>query len=279
MERRLEGRIAIITGGAGGIGAATAARYVREGARVVVADVQDDLGRRTVDSIGDGAEFVQADVSREADIERLVDDVVTRHGRLDVFYANAGVFGAVGPIAQTRTEDLDLTLAINLRGVFLCVKHAARVMIPQRSGVILATSSPGGIIGGVGPHAYSASKAGVSGLCRSAAAELREHGIRVISIVPGAIVSPMTADCLVGDPRQLDEAARIMQGDALMERTGVPDDIAGAAVFAASDDASYMTGAEMIIDAGYTHAHGNAWATKDQFVGSHALLEGGRRSE
>lgn len=275
---RFENRVAVITGAAGGIGRAAAARLLREGARVVIADVQERAGAATAAELGSNTLFVHCDVAREEDVSSLVDQVIAGFGRIDVFYANAAVFGAVGPLAETDTRDFDLTLAVNLRGVFLCLKHAARVMQPRKSGVILATASPGGIIGGVGPHAYSAAKAGVIGLCRSAAAELRQHGIRVVSIVPGAIATAMTADCLLGDATKIDQAAEIMAPDSLLGRAGTPADLAGAVAFAASDDAAYMTGVELVVDAGYTWAHGSAWASQGNFVGSPALLEGGRRS-
>jgi len=276
--KRFQDRVAVITGAAGGIGKAAAARLLQEGAHVVIADVQDSIAEATAAELGANAAFIHCDVTREADVAGLVAAVLARFGRIDVFYANAAVFGAVGPLAETDTSDFDLTLAVNLRGVFLCLKHAARVMQPRRSGVILATASPGGIIGGVGPHAYSAAKAGVIGLCRSAAAELRPHGIRVVSIIPGAIASAMTADCLLGDPTKIDQAAEIMAPDSMLGRAGAPEDLAGAVAFAASDDAAYMTGTELVVDAGYTWAHGNAWASQGDFVGSAALLEGGRRS-
>jgi NAD(P)-dependent dehydrogenase (short-subunit alcohol dehydrogenase family) len=278
MTARFDGRVVIVTGGASGIGAATVRRFVAEGARVTIADVQDGPGESLAAELGELAEYVRTDVSQETDIEALVDGVVDRHGQLDVFFANAGVFGAVGSIAETRAADVDLTIAINLRGVLLCFKHAARVMLPRKSGSIIATASPGGIIGGVGPHTYSATKAGIIGLVRSVAAELRRSGIRVNTVVPGAIVSAMTADVVAGDAADLDKAAEAMTSGAIMGRPGVPDDLAGAVAFLASDDAGYMTGTELIVDGGYTHAWGPAPFSRGTFAGSGALLEAGRRS-
>ncbi|MFV0276574.1 MAG: SDR family NAD(P)-dependent oxidoreductase [Parahaliea sp.] len=274
--KRFQDKVVAITGAAGGIGLAAATRMAEEGATVVIADVLDEAGSAAAKRIG--ATFLHCDVSLEADVQALVEQTVERFGQLDVMYANAAVFGAVGPLAELTTEDFDLTLAINLKGVFLCLKHAARVMQARNSGVILATASPGGIIGGVGPLAYSAAKAGVIGMCRNAAAELRPHGIRVISIVPGAIASAMTADCLLNDPDKIDEAAEMMAADSLTGRAGRPEDLAGAIAFAASDDAAYLTGTELFVDAGYTWAHGNAWASQPSLSGSPALLAGGRRS-
>ena len=278
MSGRFDGRVVVVTGGASGIGEATVRRFVDEGAQVAIADVQDERGTALAAELGDRTEYVRTDVSQEADIEALVDGVVGRHGRLDVFFANAGVFGAVGSIAETRTVDADLTIAINLRGVLLCLKHAARVMLRQGSGSIIATASPGGLIGGVGPHTYSATKAGIIGLVRSVAAELRRSGIRVNTVIPGAIVSAMTADVVAGDAADLDKAAEAMAPNSVMGRPGMPDDLAGAVAFLASDDAAYVTGTELLVDGGYTHAWGPAPFSRGKFAGSGALLEAGRRS-
>ena len=151
MTGRLDGRVAVITGGASGIGAGTAKRFVDEGARVVVADVQIDAGKRLVAELGGAARFVEADVAEEGDVAAAVDLAVREFGRLDCMFNNAGILGAVGPIAETAAADWDRSIAVLLRSVFLGMKHAARVMVPQRSGVILSTSSTAGIVGGLGP--------------------------------------------------------------------------------------------------------------------------------
>lgn len=254
-------RSAIVTGGASGIGAACAERLAADGFHVLVADVQDEPGRMVARRIG--GEFVRADVTREDDIEALVD----RTGSLDVFFANAGVFGALGPIERTVADDADRTIAVNLRGTLLCLKHAVRVMRPRGRGSIIVTASPGGIVGGVGPHVYSATKAGVAGLVRSVAAEVREYGIRVNSVVPGAIVSPMTAAVLADDPADLDAAARAMSPSPLVGRPGVPGDVAGAVSFLASKDSVFVTGSELFADAGYTNAPGPASFARGKFAG------------
>ena len=259
-------RVAIVTGGAGGIGAACAQRLVADGLRVVIADVQDAEGRALARRLG--CEFVRTDVSVESDVAALVDGVADRHGRLDVFFSNAAVFGAVGPIAETDTADADRTIAINLRGTLLCLKQAVRVMRPGGGGSIIVTSSPGGIVGGVGPHVYSATKAAVIGLVRSVAAEVRDHGIRVNSVVPGSIVSSMTADVLVDDAGDLDAAERVLPASALVGRPGAPSDVAGAVAFLAGADAAFMTGTELVVDAGYTHAWGPASFATAQFAGT-----------
>jgi NAD(P)-dependent dehydrogenase (short-subunit alcohol dehydrogenase family) len=270
----------VITGAASGIGAATARRFIDEGAKVVVGDVQDDAGKALVAELGeDDAVYVHCDVRREHDIAGAVDAAVDTYGGLDVFYANAGVMGALGPISRTRTEDADTTIAVNLRGVLLSMKHAARVMQPQRRGVILATSSPAGVVGGVGAHTYSATKAGIIGLVQSVAAELRPLGIRVNAIVPGAIVSAMTADILTGDAGDTAAAHSILAETAQTTRPGVPEDIAAAAAFLASDDAAFVTGSTFHVDGGYTHAPGDSPFASGAWSEPMGMFEGGRRSK
>lgn len=279
MTSSLEGRVVVVTGGASGIGEGCVRRFVAEGAITVIADVQDARGEVLAKELGPGAEFVHTDVTQESDVEALVDGVVQRHGSLDVFFSNAGVFGALGPIAGTRMSDADLTIAINLRGMIVCFKHAARVMVPQGSGSIIATASPGGLVGGVGPHVYSATKAGIMGLVRSVAAEVRQHGVRVNSVVPGAIVSAMTADIVVGDAQDLTATASALGGEgAFFGRAGMPSDLAGAVAFLASDDAAYITGSELMVDAGYTYAWGGADFAGPAFEGAGARLEAGRHT-
>lgn len=275
--KRFEGRVAVVTGGASGIGAGCVKRFHDEGASVVIADVQEGPGEALASELGARALFQRCDVSDEGSVVQLVDRAVEVFGRLDVLYANAAVLGAVGPISKLRMEDADLTLDINLRGVMLCMKHAVRVMQPQASGVILATASPGGIVGGVGPHAYSAAKAGVVGLVRSVAAEVRPYGIRVVSIVPGAMLTPMTADIMTGDPSDLAGADAALAPSNLMSRPGMPEDIAAAAAYLASDEARFVTGSEFMVDGGYTHAPGDSPFARDKFAEPTALLEGGRR--
>jgi NAD(P)-dependent dehydrogenase (short-subunit alcohol dehydrogenase family) len=249
----LAGKVAVVTGGASGIGAGSVERLVADGASVVVADIQADAGKALVDRLGPATRFVLTDVTCEPDVEAAVSAAVGAFGRLDLMFANAGIIGAYGSIANTRISDVDLTLAVDLKGPLIAMKHAARVMIAQGSGVILATSSPAGIVGGVGAHAYSAAKAGIIGLVKSVAAELRRYNIRVNAIVPGAIVSAMTADLVTGDASALDQAAEILGRDALLPgQPGQPADIAAVVSFLASDDARFITGHTMSVDAGLT---------------------------
>ncbi|GAA3983282.1 glucose 1-dehydrogenase [Thermobifida alba] len=277
MTQRLTGRVAAVTGGASGIGEATARRFHAEGASVVIADIQDDAGRALAAELGERALFVRTDVSREEDVAALVDTAVDRFGQLDVMFNNAGIMGALGPIDATRMSDADLTIAVNLRGVICGMKHAARVMKPRRSGVILSTSSPAGVLGGIGPHIYSAVKAAVIGLSNSVAAELRQHGIRVNTIIPGAVVSPMTAGVVADDATDLAGAEEALGRTALMGRPIQPADVAAGALYLASDDAAFVTGVVLPVDAGLTGASRPSPYTSGRYATPVALLEAGRR--
>lgn len=276
MTGRLEGKVALITGGASGIGEGTARRFIAEGARIVIADVQEDATRLLVKDLGERSRFVRTDVAEESDVAAAVHHAVDEFGRLDVMFNNAGIAGAVGSIAKLRMSDVDRTIAIHLRGAFLGMKYAARVMIPQRSGVILSTSSPGGLHGGLGPHAYSAAKAGIIGLTQSVAAELRQYGIRVNAIAPGAIVSAMTADMVLGDSTDLEGVSRTLEVGG--RRIGRPADIAAAALYLASDEASFVTGSVHMVDGGLTYANGPARFATGEFEEPAAILEAGKRS-
>lgn len=275
---RLAGKVAVITGGGSGIGAGTARRFVAEGARVVIADVQVDAAHTLADELGNEATAIHTDVTDEDQVAAAIDRAIGRWGRLDVMFNNAGIMGAVGPIAKTRISDVDLTLAVNLRSAIIGMKHAARVMIPQGSGVILTTSSPAAKIGGVGPHAYSATKAGVIGLTQSVAAELRPHGIRANVIIPGAVVSAMTADLVGGGAHDLAGAHDALSRTALMGRPLRPDDIAAAAVYLASDDAAFVTGIALPVDAGMIHAPGASPFATGRHSEPAAILQAGGRS-
>lgn len=254
---RLEGKIAVITGGASGIGEGTARRFVEEGARVVIADLQDDPGQALAASLGSQARFVHTDVTEESQIARAVDTAVAEFGALDVMFNNAGVVGAVGRITETTAEQWDRTVSILMRGVFLGMKHAARVMVPRGSGVILSTSSTAGILGGLGPHCYTACKHAVIGLTKSVASELASHGVRVNAISPGNTVTAMTSAVMTGDPNAFETATKHIAAGSLLGIAGLPADIANAAVFLASDEARYITAHTLVVDAGQTGIGGN----------------------
>jgi NAD(P)-dependent dehydrogenase (short-subunit alcohol dehydrogenase family) len=279
MTGRLTGKVAVITGGAGGIGEGTARLFHAEGAAVVIADVQDGEGEALAEELGERALFVRADVTREEDVAALVDTAVERYGHLDVMFNNAGVMGALGPIDKTRLSDADITVAVDLRGVLCGMKHAARVMKPRRKGVIISTSSPAALLGGVGPHVYSAVKAGVIGLSNSVAAELRRYGVRVNVIVPGAVVSAMTAGVVAGGAGDLAGAEAALSSTAYMDRPLRPSDVAAGALFLAGDEAAFVTGVVLPVDAGMTGAGGPSPFASGRYEEPTALLEGGRRTE
>ncbi|MEC9426460.1 MAG: glucose 1-dehydrogenase [Actinomycetota bacterium] len=254
MSGRLDGMVAVITGAASGIGAGTARRFVAEGASVVLADIQQELGESLNDELGDSALFAPTDVTSEDDVAAAVDMAVDQWGRLDVMFNNAGILGAVGSIADTPLGDWERTISVLLTGAFLGSKHAARVMVPRGSGSIINTSSIAGVTGGLAPHAYSTAKHGVIGLTRTVASEMAAHGVRVNAIAPGNTISAMTADVMTGDHSNLDEAAAVIRSKSPLGIAGEPGDIAGAVVYLASDEARYITGHTLVIDGGQVTA-------------------------
>jgi NAD(P)-dependent dehydrogenase (short-subunit alcohol dehydrogenase family) len=251
---RLENRVAVITGGASGMGRSTVLRFLAEGASVVVADYnavtgEETLGLARAAGHGDRVAFVRTDVAREADIEAMIDHAVSRFGRLDVLFNNAGVGGAIGPLTETTVEDWDYTFDVLAKGVFLGIKHGARVMKAQgEGGAIINTASIAGLSGDAGPLVYSAAKAAVISLSKSAAVELAPHRIRVNAICPGFIATPLAGG---GDPERIREAFARSQP---WPETGSGEHVAGAALFLASDDATFVTGEALIVDGGLTAA-------------------------
>jgi NAD(P)-dependent dehydrogenase (short-subunit alcohol dehydrogenase family) len=253
---RLEGCRAVITGAASGIGEATARLFVGEGASVVLADIDDDRGKRIADESGERAHFVHADVSREPDVEGAVALAVDTFGGLDCIFNNAGNPGSIERIEDVDMTMFDRTVAIHLRGVFLGIRAAARVMRPQGHGSIINTSSVAGLAANWAGHDYSACKAAIAHLTRTAASELGEHGIRVNAICPGAIATPIFARAagLEGDQAQdTTDFASVALGDtAPMRRAGRPLDIAEAALWLASDASNFVNGQAIAVDGGLT---------------------------
>jgi len=266
MGDRLIGKVAVVTGAASGIGAASVRRFVEEGAKVVATDVQTDLGEQVVRELGDSARFAECDVTDEAAVAAAVDLAIATWGRLDVMFNNAGVVGAVGPIADTEAAAWARTMDILLTSVFYGCKHAARVMVPQGSGSIINTSSAAGLLGGLGPHAYTAAKAGVIALTKSVAAELGPQGVRCNAIAPGAIPTALTA-ALSGDVNDLEAVAE--QSRQRYGRASDAMDIANGALYLASDEAGYVNGHTLVIDYGRTTNGGSA-----RFAGTSAGMVG-----
>ncbi len=275
MGNRLDGKVAVITGGSSGIGEGTVRRFVEEGARVVIADLQDGPGQALAAELGDVARFVRADVTDEAAVAAAVDLAVAEFGRLDVMFNNAGIVGAIGRIAETSAESWRRTIDVLLTGAFHGMKHAARVMVPQGSGSILTTSSIAGVMGGLGPHAYTAAKHAVIGLTKSVASELASSGIRVNAIAPGNVATAMTASVITGDYHDVETTSRHIAAGSPLGISGFPVDIANAAVYLASDEARYVSGHTLVVDAGQTTNGGSA---RFHQSASAILEEAGRRT-
>lgn len=252
MSQRLEHKVAAITGAASGFGYAAAKRFVAEGAKVVLGDIQEDAGRALAEELGSKAIFVSCNVTREEDVQNLIETAVSQFGRLDIMYNNAGIVGSAGPIATTPADEWKFTIDVLLNGVFYGCKHAARVMSKQGSGSIINMASTAGLMGGLGPHAYAASKHAVIGLTKNTAAELCSVGVRVNAIAPAGMATAMVA-ALSGDATAIEETKqRLAKTSPLKNRAGVADDVANAALWLASDESGYTTGHTLTTDAGLT---------------------------
>jgi NAD(P)-dependent dehydrogenase (short-subunit alcohol dehydrogenase family) len=250
---RLENKVAVITGGAMGIGAATASRFIAEGCKVIIGDIQRGPGESFAAQFGDQAAFAVCDVTKEDDVAALVDLAISRFGKLDIMFNNAGIVGAVGPIDTTPANEWNSSLAVLINGVFFGMKHAARVMKPAECGSIISMASTAGLMGGLGPHAYAAGKHAVVGMTKNVAAELCHVGIRVNAIAAASMATPMVANVLTGDPSNIEEAKRILaEVSPLHGRPGLAEDVANAALWLASDESGYTTGHTLTTDAGAT---------------------------
>ena len=252
MSQRLEQKVAAITGAASGFGCAAAKRFVAEGAKVVLGDIQEDAGRALAAELGSKAIFVSCNVTREEDVQNLIETATSQFGQLDIMYNNAGIVGSAGPIATTPADEWKFTIDVLLNGVFYGCKHAARVMSEQGSGSIINMASTAGLMGGLGPHAYAASKHAVIGLTKNTAAELCSVGVRVNAIAPAGMATAMVA-ALSGDVSAIEETKeRLAKTSPLKHRAGVADDVANAALWLASDESGYTTGHTLTTDAGLT---------------------------
>ena len=254
---RLDGKVAVITGGASGMGRSTALRFLVEGARVVVADLNDATGKEFLEAAAqDGharnVRFVRTDVSEESDVAAMIGCAVSEFGRVDIVFNNAGIGGAFGPLTDLEVEDWDFTFGVLVRGVFLGIKHGARAMKNQGDGgAIINTASVAGLSGGSGPVCYSACKAAVVNLTRAASLELATDRIRVNAICPGGILTPLIHR---GSPDAVRPRLQALQP---WPEVGLGEHIAGAALFLASEDARFVTGEALVVDGGLTAAGPN----------------------
>ncbi|WP_228002335.1 glucose 1-dehydrogenase [Nocardia australiensis] len=248
MTKRVENKIAVVTGGAAGMGRTHAQLLAREGAAVVVTDIDIDGGRRTVELVeaeGGTASFVQHDVSSSENWKAVVDHTVAHHGRIDVLVNNAGIL-AFKSLPETDDDVWDRILEVNAKGTFLGCKAVIPAMKNSKAPSIVNISSMYAIIGAPNAAAYEASKGAVRSLTKAAAVDLQQYGIRVNSVHPGVIATAMTNDILA-DP----EGARALLGTTILGRAAQPEEVSAAVVFLASDESSFMTGSELVVDGGY----------------------------
>jgi NAD(P)-dependent dehydrogenase (short-subunit alcohol dehydrogenase family) len=246
MQRQFDGNVALVTGGASGIGRASALAFAAAGAAVVVSDIDPEGGQdvvRLIAEAGGDATFVRADVSRAAEVAALMSHVVERYGRLDYAHNNAGIEGSIVPFLDYPDEVFDRVIAVNLRGVWLCLKAELPLLLAQGGGAIVNTASVAGLKGTAEQSAYNASKHGVIGLTRCVAQEFGHRGVRVNAVCPGVIDTPMVQRAY--SPERLASYAARQLG-----RLGTPEEIAQVVVWLCSGAASFVTGAAVVADGG-----------------------------
>lgn len=259
IAKRLKGKVAIITGGASGFGETTARLFVQHGAKVIIADVQDAKGISLCNEINASynnideeiISYMHCDVSDETDMKNLVDWTVSKHGKLDIMFNNAGISGDVDPtILGSTSENFKKMFEVNVFGSFLGAKHAARVMTPRNSGVILFTASVASLVAGESPHAYTMTKHAIIGLMKNLCVEMGQYGIRVNAISPCAVSTPLLSNALGMDKESVD--GLICESAVLKGVAPEAKDVANAALFLASDEAKFVSGLNFAVDGGYT---------------------------
>jgi NAD(P)-dependent dehydrogenase (short-subunit alcohol dehydrogenase family) len=241
--------VALITGGASGIGESTVRLFSKHGAKVVIADIQDDLGHSVCKDLNSqSTSFVHCDVTKEKDVENAVNLAVSKFGKLDIMFNNAGIAGvAKTDIREITKAEFEQVIGINLVGVFLGTKHAARVMIPAHHGSIITTASVCSTVGGTASHGYTSSKHGVVGLMRNTAVELGQFGIRVNCVSPYLVLTPLAKDFLKLDDDGVHRAYSNLEGKGLEA-----EDVAEAVLYLGSDESKYVSGHNLLVDGGFT---------------------------
>ncbi|XVF76138.1 hypothetical protein PTKIN_Ptkin13bG0242000 [Pterospermum kingtungense] len=253
LIRRLEGKVALITGGASGIGESTARLFVQHGAKVLIADIQDDQGKSITQELGDQSiSYVHCDVTSDSDVGNAVDLAVSKYGKLDIMYNNAGTGTPDKSIVSSNDDRFKRVLDVNVFGGYLGAKHAAKVMVPARKGCILFTSSVFSVIGDLhAGHAYVTSKHALVGLAKNLCVELGQYGIRVNCISPHGVATPLLRRPFgMMEKEKLEEV--ISKGSNLKGAVLEPEDVAQAALYLASDESKYVSGLNLVIDGGYS---------------------------
>lgn len=272
-NKRLSGIVALITGGVSGIGRATVELFIREGASVVVADIDEKGGARLQEKWNGSCIFRHTDVSRDEDVKELMKFVTEQHGRLDCLFNNAGASGAHGNLEEIETSEFFSTITLLLGSSFITMKHAIPLMKPQGSGTIINNASVAGLFAGYAGHVYSTAKGGLIQLTKSAASELAQYGLRVNCVCPGGIATPLWGRSfdLVGEA--LDNStlgvAKALTNAQPIQRSGLPIDVAKAALWLASEDSSFVTGQSIVVDGDATV--GKSWKEFNRVVKSIAV--------
>lgn len=251
MYPELKGKVVIVTGAASGIGKAAARAFAGEGARLMICDVQDDLGRKLAEDIRQEDQdciYLHCDISKPAEVQNLVDQTLKEYGQLDIAYNNAGVEGDMANLADSTGDNFDRVIGINLKGVWACMKYEIPAMLKNGKGVIVNCSSIAGVVGSKGIPAYVASKHGVIGLTKNAALEYANKNIRVNAVCPAGVKTPMLERFIGGN----EEVAQQMDKMHPIGRAAKPEEIADAVLYLCSDRASFITGTELLVDGGFT---------------------------
>lgn len=253
IGKRLDGKVAIVTGGASGFGESTVRLFFQHGAKVVIADVQDDLGISLCKDLDSNANvvYVHCDVTSDSDVKNVVDTAVSKFGKLDIMFNNAGIPGDLDfTILGSDNDNFKRVFDVNVFGAFLGAKHAAKVMIPAKKGVILFTSSIASVTSGESPHSYTMSKHAVVGLMKNLCVELGQHGIRVNSISPCAVATPLLTNAMGLEKGDVDSI--VCASANLKGVVPTADDVAEAALFLGSDESKFVSGVNLLVDGGYS---------------------------